>query len=469
MKTEKANVMIKTSNLHPHPDNPRKNVGDVTELAESIKKNGLMQNLTVIPLGYDKPAEEQDNAEEVSEVSDFIVLIGHRRLAAAKEAGLEELPCKIVSNISLSEQIGIMMEENMQRNDLTIYEQAQGMQMMLDLGETIETIQDKTGFSKSTIYHRLNIAKLNQKELKKKEDDENFQLSLKDLTELEKVKNVKDRNRILKEASDSSNLRYKINQQMQEDKKNENEKKILKELKDRNLQPAPEGTYQYDRKWEVVKSFYLSDDIKEVKLKKCKEQLYYLRNYSYLYILKKSAVEEQKGNESTGLSDAEKKRRKSRRILKNINDSLNDKMRDCIKQILFKNLDWPDKDISDKAWEVLTLFNIHVGERSLYQQAYKLTYDEKKEYWRMNEEDINNVKEILKELPIGYQMLMLTEENVTSDLYGYNAELRKEDAKKYIKLFVLLHKFGFSISDEERQLLEGTHEAFRDNWEESND
>lgn len=469
MKTEKANVMIKTSNLHPHPDNPRKNVGDVTELAESIKKNGLMQNLTVIPLGYDKPAEEQDNAEEVSEVSDFIVLIGHRRLAAAKEAGLEELPCKIVSNISLSEQIGIMMEENMQRNDLTIYEQAQGMQMMLDLGETIETIQDKTGFSKSTIYHRLNIAKLNQKELKKKEDDENFQLSLKDLTELEKVKNVKDRNRILKEASDSSNLRYKINQQLQEDKKNENEKKILKELKDRNLQPAPEGTYQYDRKWEVVKSFYLSDDIKEVKLKKCKEQLYYLRNYSYLYILKKSAVEEQKGNESTGLSDEEKKRRKSRRILKNINDSLNEKMRDCIKQILFKNLDWPDKDISDKAWEVLTLFNIAVGERSLYQQAYKLTYDEKKEYWRMNEEDINNVKEILKELPIGYQMLMLTEENVTSELYGYNAEYRKEDAKKYIKLFVLLHKFGFSISDEERQLLEGTHEAFRDNWEESND
>lgn len=46
-----------------------------------------------------------------------------------------------------------MLEENMQRNDLTIYEQAQGFQMMLDLGETAETIAEKTGFSTSTIYY----------------------------------------------------------------------------------------------------------------------------------------------------------------------------------------------------------------------------------------------------------------------------------------------------------------------------
>ena len=37
--------------IHQHPDNPRKDLGDLTELSESIKKKGIMQNLTVIP-GY---------------------------------------------------------------------------------------------------------------------------------------------------------------------------------------------------------------------------------------------------------------------------------------------------------------------------------------------------------------------------------------------------------------------------------
>ena len=42
-------VNIRIDHIHPHPDNPRKNLGDLTELVESIKKNGVMQNLTVIP------------------------------------------------------------------------------------------------------------------------------------------------------------------------------------------------------------------------------------------------------------------------------------------------------------------------------------------------------------------------------------------------------------------------------------
>lgn len=41
--------MIQVEKLHPHPQNPRKVIGDVTELAESIKANGILQNLTVVP------------------------------------------------------------------------------------------------------------------------------------------------------------------------------------------------------------------------------------------------------------------------------------------------------------------------------------------------------------------------------------------------------------------------------------
>lgn len=131
--TKDTAIMIKVSNLYPHPDNPRKDLGDLTELVESIKKNGIMQNLTVIPIGNERDPEEQADAGNIALYSDFRVLIGHRRLAAAKKAGLESVPCRIVSNISRSDQIGIMLEENMQRNDLSIYEQAQSFQMMLAL------------------------------------------------------------------------------------------------------------------------------------------------------------------------------------------------------------------------------------------------------------------------------------------------------------------------------------------------
>ncbi|MCI7328088.1 MAG: ParB N-terminal domain-containing protein, partial [Clostridiales bacterium] len=45
--------MLDTDKLIPNPDNPRKDVGDIEELAKSIRKNGIMQNLTVVPADDD--------------------------------------------------------------------------------------------------------------------------------------------------------------------------------------------------------------------------------------------------------------------------------------------------------------------------------------------------------------------------------------------------------------------------------
>ena len=115
---------IPVSKLWRHPDNPRKDLGDVTELAESIKVNGVLQNLTVVPL-IGEITKKWDGES-------YRVIIGHRRLAAAKLAGLEELPCVVVE-MSEREQLSTMLTENMQRSDLTVYEQAQGFQMMLDM------------------------------------------------------------------------------------------------------------------------------------------------------------------------------------------------------------------------------------------------------------------------------------------------------------------------------------------------
>lgn len=149
-------IYLSVDRLHPHPDNPRKDLGDLTELAESIKANGIYQNLTVIP---DDP---------MSSYTYFTVIIGHRRLAAAKLAGLTKVPC-VITEMTPQEQVGTMLLENMQRSDLTVYEQAQGFQMMLDLGETVETVAQKTGFSQSTVRRRVKLLDLDQEEFRKSE------------------------------------------------------------------------------------------------------------------------------------------------------------------------------------------------------------------------------------------------------------------------------------------------------------
>ena len=108
-------VNIGVGHIHPHPENPRKDLGDLTELAESIKKNGVMQNLTVIP--------QEGNPGE------YTAIIGHRRHAAAVLAGITELPCRIIEGMSEKElakvrntKIGFVFQDFMLLDGLTIRE-----------------------------------------------------------------------------------------------------------------------------------------------------------------------------------------------------------------------------------------------------------------------------------------------------------------------------------------------------------
>ena len=123
MSDRRGNVVyIKTEHIQSHPENPRKNLGDLQELAESKKKQECLQNLTEVPVDG-QPGESY-------------ALIGNRRHEASKLAGWEELPSRVAEGLRRKEQLSIKLEENMQRRDLTIYEQAQGFQLMLDLGDT---------------------------------------------------------------------------------------------------------------------------------------------------------------------------------------------------------------------------------------------------------------------------------------------------------------------------------------------
>ena len=272
-------VLLSVDDLYHHPGNPRKDLGDLTELSESIAKQGVMQNLTVIPMEYwDRPGEVKPSVKErVAEIEDgepnehllFYVLIGNRRYEAALMAGVEEVPCHIVTDLSREEQVAIMLEENMQRNDLTPIEQAHGFQMMLDFGDSVQGIKEKTGFSETTIYHRLNLNKLDPEILK--EAVEGRQLTLTELTELERVKSIETRNKILK---GSGNIKAEVENAVIKEQRDEANKAFLSKLREHYLcEEFPKDARTWDSCWQRQAYFTSPEDFSTDGLPD--ERLYY--------------------------------------------------------------------------------------------------------------------------------------------------------------------------------------------------
>ena len=133
--------------IAPHPHNPRRALGDLTELADSIRSQGVLQPITVVP-DPDKPTE-------------YLCLLGHRRHAAARLAGQALIPAMIRTDLSPSDQVVAMGVENVQRSDLTPVEESSWLQELLDLGEVKRSQLSKvTGMSKTTVSSRLKLASL---------------------------------------------------------------------------------------------------------------------------------------------------------------------------------------------------------------------------------------------------------------------------------------------------------------------
>lgn len=109
---------IPIGRLLPHPENPRKELGELSELTESVKAKGILQNLTVVKAELVEGVQIPEAPDGQNPAEWYVVLIGHRRLAAAKEAGLETAPC-VVAEMDRKDQLSTMLLENMQRCDLT--------------------------------------------------------------------------------------------------------------------------------------------------------------------------------------------------------------------------------------------------------------------------------------------------------------------------------------------------------------
>lgn len=211
-------VMLPTKNLYHHPNNPREVYDELEELSDSMRVVGVLQNLTVVP--YDSAnhsaltPEDPDNA--------YVVIIGNRRLEGALLAELETVPC-VVAQMDLVQQLLTMETENGLRKDTSPRKQAENYQLMMNLGETVDTIASKTGFSTTTVRNRLKLLDLDGKKFKKAEERG---ATMSDYLALNKIQDVALRNKVL-DAIGTSDFQAQLNKAVTREKERKNAENVV--------------------------------------------------------------------------------------------------------------------------------------------------------------------------------------------------------------------------------------------------
>ena len=134
--------MIPIDKIRPNPEQPRKNIGDIRELTDSIRQKGVLEPLLVRFV----PREDT-----------YYIISGERRYHASMAAGLHEVPCieKIADD---AETLEIALIENLQRKDLTAFEEADGLQRLADQFDyTHDDIAKKIGRSRSSVTETMSL------------------------------------------------------------------------------------------------------------------------------------------------------------------------------------------------------------------------------------------------------------------------------------------------------------------------
>ena len=491
---------ISINNLRNHPNNVRKTYNGIPELAASIKENGILQNLTVVP--------DPDNDDM------YLVVIGNRRLQAAKKAGLETVPC-VITDMEESDQALTMLTENMQRKDLTLIEEADGFQMCLeDFGIKIGTLAEKTGFSKTTVRHRLNVAKLDRDILKEKMDDTEFQLSLTDLALLEKVKSIDKRNKILAEAEDTRDIAWMAEQAALEEKRERAAKRMVSVAKRKSIAEAPIEVInqQYGCGWETICIASLDENLpdhllEESNLEEYSEEIYYIVQPTTFKIIGKRvpkaapqdttadatpvipreatvgsdeesslpptdtesdptafspATSEDAVEDPSGPSEYELREQDRNARHEEYNELYRDlyaELDNFCRHLIDKKID-PPEDIENytaNCWSVLCDIGLYVSWKVIAGMLLE------KESYKVSDEDLDDLADQIDDMPTFTQMLAIICRHFNDcKLMNYNAEYLSEKGTPLHNFYDLLDELGFSFSsDALYEVMTGTHAVYR--------
>jgi ParB family chromosome partitioning protein len=133
--------LIPIEDIHPNPKQPRQTLGDLTELTSSIREKGVLEPILVRKVG-----------------GRYEIVAGERRFRAAGKAGLSEIPC-VVRETTDAEMMELALIENLQRKDLSAFEEADGLKMLAEsYGYTHEAMAERLGKSRTSITEMLSLS-----------------------------------------------------------------------------------------------------------------------------------------------------------------------------------------------------------------------------------------------------------------------------------------------------------------------
>jgi len=373
---------------------------------------------------------------------DYIDPLFHSRVIGVPSRNLDLF-------LSSEDTVRYLMTADAEKADLTVIEQAQGFQMMLDLGDSVEDITRKTGFSETTVYHRLNIAKLDQDVLKDCMDGEaGFQLSITDLIALEQLKDVDDRNEVLSEACSSADLKGRIERRARENREKERQKKIVADLEAMGIRAANKSVEreQWTQKWETVAEYDLNDEVpKEYQIKGLKDgkiagkDAFWVR-YQYrcwISVIVKAPEKKQ--------TKADRERQEREAKIKEIKEILKNQAKNrsgFIESLLEGKMDPVKDDVETirTMWRTLLEMDVCINNWELY--------DVIDEAWRQDEEVKTKAKERIKETPVTVQMLFFIVDDVeTTSTVDWQGRYLPEHAEKIRRVDEFLESYGMPLDD----------------------
>jgi ParB family chromosome partitioning protein len=133
--------MVPIDQVDPNPDQPRQVMGDLSELMASIAEKGIIEPLIVRQRG-----------------SRYQIVAGERRYQASVQVGLRALPV-VIRDVDDTEIIEVALVENLQRKDLSAFEEAEALQALADrCGYTHEDLAKRLGKSRTAVTESLAVA-----------------------------------------------------------------------------------------------------------------------------------------------------------------------------------------------------------------------------------------------------------------------------------------------------------------------
>ena len=442
---------VETDRIIPNPDNPRKNIGDLQELKDSIKAFGILQNLTVTT---------------ESEQEKYVVVCGHRRLAAAQEIGLKAVPCAIVKEMPKKDQIAMMLQENMQRGDLNYQEEAQAFQMMLNLGETIKEIVKKTGLSETKVRHRVKLNELDQDALEKAMARN---ITINELILLEKIKDTATRNKLLEDIG-TNQFEWRVEAAEKEEKK----QYATEEIK--HMLPDAEFTMNWSQYPEVCSLKY--DKVTPAALKSFVEELIEAADeagapaqvqlgYNDIYGRIMKMPQREKAEKDTEAEKEYRQRQKRKQELKGMKDRIEERVCRWIGKISEERAKKKEEEALPLAVEWLANGYSDIDSedvlRIIGREAPENTIEDEYEYnkaWaaacKEEPHRILIVCGLLAMLPSPY-----------AEWWGYNGEYNEESAEGIKAAYKYLHVLGYEAADEELDFVHGASNLYYHSEEEN--